>query len=107
MSYKLNETPVAGEAHIRCSQVVIDNRLGTAPTVTFHRERIIGLDGGEVIRQPMSPRTLSFDPNAAVPVLSPETGEASGQTITQGDLYALVYSVFVAAETAPADEGGV
>lgn len=104
MSYKLNQTPVAGESFIRCQQVVIDNRLGAAPTVTFHRERIVGIEGAEPIRQPMSPRPLPFDPAASVPVLNPETGEPTGATITQGELYALVYSVFVAAETVTIEE---
>jgi hypothetical protein len=103
MTYKLDQTPVVGEAYIRCPQVVIDNRLGHAPTVTFHRERIIGLDGGATITQPMSPRDVSYDAAAVVPVLNPMTGEPTGQTVTQGDLYALIYSVFVAAETAPAE----
>lgn len=104
MSYKLNQEPVAGESFIRCSQVIIDNRLGAAPTVTFHRERIVGLEGADPIRQPLSPLPLPFDPMASVPVLNPSTGEPTGATITQGEMYALVYSVFVAAETAPATE---
>lgn len=103
MSYKLDQKPVAGESYIRCPQVVIDNRLGHAPTIAFSRERIIGLADGVTVTQPMSPREVAFDPAAAVPVLDPETGEPTGKTVTQGDLYALIYSVFVAAETPPAD----
>jgi len=99
MSYKFQQKPVSGERYIRCSQVVIDNRLGTVPLVTFSREAVIGIEGGEVIHQPLSPRLLPFDPAAAVPILNPETGEATGATITQGSLYALVYSIFIAAET--------
>lgn len=103
MSYKLDQKPVAGESYIRCHQVVIDNRLGHAPTIAFHRERIIGLADDATVTQPMSPREVAFDPAAVVPVLNPETGEPTGQTVTQGDLYALIYSVFVFAETPPAD----
>ena len=103
MSYKLDQKPVAGESYIRCPQVVIDNRLGHAPTIAFSRERIIGLADGVTVTQPMSPREVAFDPAAVVPVLDPETGEPTGKTVTQGDLYALIYSVFVAAETPPAD----
>lgn len=103
MTYKLDHKPVAGESYIRCPQVVIDNRLGVAPSVTFHRESVLGIDGGAVMRQPMSPREMVFDPAAAVPILNPETGEATGQTITHGEIYALIYSAFVAAETPPAE----
>jgi len=100
MSYKLQQKPVSGQRYIRCSQVVIDNRLGAVPLVTFSREAVIGIEGGETVHQPLSPRLLPFDPTATVPVLNPETGEATGATITQGALYALVYSIFIAAETA-------
>jgi hypothetical protein len=103
MTYKLDQKPVAGEAYIRCSQVVIDNRLGHPPNVAFHREQVIGLADGAAFAQPISPRELAFDQAAAVPVLNPETGEATGQTVTQGDIYALIYSFFIAAETATTD----
>lgn len=102
MTYKLDQKPIAGESYIRCSQVVIDNRLGVAPSVTFHRESVLGIDGGAVMRQPMSPREMVFGPAAAVPILNPETGEPTGQTVTHGEIYALIYSAFVAAEAAPA-----
>lgn len=102
MTYKLDQKPVAGESYIRCPQVVIDNRLGHASTIQFHRERIIGLADGASVTQPMSPREVAFDPAAVVPVLNPKTSEPTGQTVTQGDLYALIYSAFIAAETAPA-----
>ena len=101
MSFKLNQQPVAGESYVRCPQVVIDNRLGRTPVVTFHREQVIGITGSTVQRYPLPPRPLPFDPAASVPVIHPETGEPTGATITQGELYALVFSVFIAAETAP------
>lgn len=101
MTYKLDQKPITGESYIRCPQVVIDNRLGAAPRVTFDRESVLGVEGGAVMRQPMSPRVMTFDPSVEVPVLNPETGEPTGQTITHGEIYALIYSAFVAAETAP------
>ena len=100
MSFKLNEQPVAGAKYIRCPQVVIDNRLGQTPSVAFHREEVTTATDGAVRITPMAPLIVPFDPTASVPVLNPETGEPTGATITQGELYALVYSVFVAAETA-------
>lgn len=99
MTYKLDQKPVAGESYIRCPQVVIDNRLGHTPTISFHRERIIGLADGATITQPMSPREVTFSPAALVAVFDPATGEPTGETVTQGTLYALIYSVFIAAET--------
>jgi hypothetical protein len=103
MSYKLDQKPIAGESYIRCPQVIIDNRLGATPSVTFHRESVIGIEGGSVMRQPMSPREIALDPASVVQILNPETGEATGQTVTHGEIYALIYSVFVAAETPPSE----
>lgn len=99
MSFKLNQKPLAGESYTRCPQVVIDNRIGKAPTVTFSREQVFGTADGSVMRQPLPPNVLAFNPQASVPVIDPETGEPTGATITQGELYALVFSVFVDAET--------
>lgn len=104
MSFKLHQEPVAGESYVRCPQVIIDNRLGKTPVVTFHREQVVGLDGGNVQRYPLAPRPLPFDPTASVDVIDPETGNPTGATITQGELYAMIFSIFVAAETAPAEE---
>lgn len=105
MSYRLNQTPVSGEAFMRCSQIIIDNHIGRAPVVTFHREQVVGLSDGEVIRRPMSPRAVSFDPSAIIPILDPDTGEPTGQNATHSEVYALIYSVFIAAETAEPEEG--
>lgn len=103
MSYKFDSKPVSGDSYVRCPQVIVDNRLDKTPLVTFHRERILGLDGGAIMREPMSPRIVPFDPAASVDVIDPETGDPTGQTITHGELYALIYSVFIAAEAATTD----
>lgn len=99
MAYKLDHTPVSGESYIRCSQVVIDNRLGVQPSVSFDRERVIGLGGGQVIRQPLSPVVLEFSSEGSVDVIDPETGEATGDTISHPQIYALIYSAFISAAT--------
>lgn len=99
MTFKLNQQPVAGESYTRSPQVVIDNRMGRTPTITFHREMVLGTAGGSVMCQPMAPNVLAFDPQASVPVINPETGEPTGDTVTHGEIYALLFSAFVAAET--------
>ncbi|WP_296763682.1 hypothetical protein [Sediminimonas sp.] len=103
MSYKLNQTPIAGESFTRCPQVIIDNQLGKTPRVTFHQETIIGTDGGQVMHMPASPLPLAFDPAAVIPIIDPETGADTGQTTTQGEIYALVYSAYLATANPPID----
>jgi len=102
MTFKLHQQPISGEAFTRCSQIVIDNRLGVAPTVTFHQERVIGLGDGTSTKAPMQPVVMAFDPTAAIPIIDPETGEDTGATMTQAEVYAAVYSAYLAAVAPPA-----
>lgn len=99
MSYKLDHTPVSSESYVRCAQVVVDNRLGFQPVATFHRERIIGLGAGQIVRQPLQPISLAFQEDAEVEIVDPETGHATGETVTHQEIYALIYSAFFSTAT--------
>lgn len=101
MGYKLNETPVSGESYRRCFQVVIDNPLIGNPAVTFAQETIIGTDGGSALHIPLPPLPLAFDPTAEIPVVNPETGQPTGTVVTQGEVYALIFSAYLAAANPP------
>lgn len=103
MSYKLDQTPISGESFTRCPQVIIDNRLGAMPVVTFHQERVVGTSDGQVMKMPMQPLPMTFDPAAVIPIIDPATGQDTGQTITQGEVYALVYSAYFATANPPTD----
>ena len=100
MSFKLNEQPVAGAKYIRCPQVVIDNRLGQTPSVAFHREEVTTATDGAVRITPMAPLIVPFDPTASVPILDPETGEPTGDSVTDLHIYQIIFSKFAHAETA-------
>jgi hypothetical protein len=102
MTYKLHAQPVAGESYVRCNQVIIENPAASPPTILFSRERVIGVDGGEVIRQPLQPVPLAFDPLGEIPLVDMETGEPTGQVIRQVEVYAAIFSAFLAAERPPA-----
>ena len=99
MTYKLNSRPIAGEAYARCNQVIIDNRFGHPPAITFGQETVIGTGAGDALHVPMAPIGLAFDPAAQIAVINPETGEPTGATVTQAEVYALVYSAYIAAAT--------
>ena len=98
MTYKLNRSPVVGESYTRCMQVIIDNRLGRAPEITFGQETVIGT-GTDALHVPMAPIGLAFDPAAQIAVIDPDTGEPTGAMVTQAEVYALVYSAYIAAAT--------
>lgn len=102
MVFKLNQQPVAGESFVRCRQVIIDNHLGKLPKLEFHQETVIVSEGGRVAHMPMPPLSTTFDPAAEIPVINPETGEATGEIVTQAHVYGLVYSAYLMAATPPA-----
>ena len=99
MSYKLHHKPLAGESYVRCHQIVIDNRLDRVPVIQYHQERVIADNAGTISKLPMGPTPQEFDPSAEVPIIDPETGEPTGEVLTQGQLMAYVYSAYIAAVT--------
>jgi hypothetical protein len=107
MSYKHNLQPMTGESFVRCNQIVVDNRLNKTLAITFSQETIVGGPDGAVLHIPMSPVPMAFDPAATIPIINPETGEDTGQTATQAEVYALIYSAYLATVTAPPDGGAV
>lgn len=107
MGYKLHHQPIAGGSYRRCHQIIIDNPLGRAPAITFGQETVIGTGGGEVLHVPMTPVLLAFEPASEIPVIDPQNGQPTGATITQAEVYAMVYSAWIAATegvAAPAPE---
>lgn len=101
MGYKLNNTLVSGESYRRCFQVVIDNPLTGNPALTFAQETVIGTEGGSVLHIPLPPLPLTFDPTAEIPVINQETGQPTGAVVTQGEVYALIFSAYLAAANPP------
>uniref|UniRef100_A4WS55 Uncharacterized protein n=1 Tax=Cereibacter sphaeroides (strain ATCC 17025 / ATH 2.4.3) TaxID=349102 RepID=A4WS55_CERS5 len=97
MGYKLHHQPIAGESYRRCHQIIIDNPLDRAPAITFGQETIIGTGAGEVLHVPMAPISLAFDPAVEIPIVDPQTGQPTGATISQAEVYALIYSAYIAA----------
>lgn len=93
-------TNVIGQVWQRCSQIVIDNPRHAVPTVRFEEERIVSLNSGDELRKPASGITQDFDPALAVPLRNPVTGELTGASITYADVYAILYSAYIAAATA-------
>lgn len=94
------ETTVTGQVWQRCSQIVIDNPRHATPTVRFEEERVVSLDTGDELRKPAAGITQDFDPALVVPLRNPVTGELTGASISYSDVYAILYSAYIAAATA-------
>lgn len=95
-----NESTVAGQTWQRAYQIVIENTRGSAPVIRFDEERVIALEDGTEVRKPLGNLAVSFDPTASIPLLNPLTGEPTGGTITHGEVYAILYSAYIASALA-------
>lgn len=67
----------------------------------FSQETIVGTDAGSVLRIPTQPLAMPFDPAASIAVINPETGEPTGDVVTQADVYAIIFSAYLAAANPP------
>jgi hypothetical protein len=60
----------------------------------FSEEKIIAIDGTNSSVDAggcMKP----FDPAASIPMRNPETGELTGETVLQAELYTILYSLYM------------
>lgn len=93
------ESTVTGHTWQRCKQVVIDNSLNQTPVIRFDEEQVIALDGGHIQRD-AGTVCAEYDPARVIPLLSPADGLPTGASITQGEVYAIIYSAYLDAATA-------
>lgn len=91
------ESTVTGTQWTRCNTVVINNPIGGVPTVQFLEEVVISTPGG-VMSFPSDGLRLfdAVNPSREIALLNPSTGEATGQVVTEGFLYAALFSRYIA-----------
>lgn len=94
-----NETPVSGNQWTRCHTVEIQNPYQGQKSIRFHEQNVIVMDNNETIYRSRSavPLQIGFDPTKTVQLLNTETGQPTGATFTHGDLYAMLFSAYLAA----------
>ena len=97
MSQKYRLATVSGEEYTRCYQVVIDNPLAAAPVATFFEQRVLDSGSGPAIAFPARQCALPYDPEMVIAIRYPETGMETGQTLTAGEDYGVVYLAYLQA----------
>jgi hypothetical protein len=93
-----NEQNVEGTTYLRCKQIVIGNNLNSKPWVSFAEEKVITLSPTEQIVQPHRDFGVSFSPEmigTTFNVIDPYTGLDTGATMTYGELFAILYSLYI------------
>ena len=90
------EATVTGQQsqHQRCYQITISNPFDNAPSVRFDEETLLTLPDESKINKQIGGITVPFDPMKIIPVRNPATWELTGQTITFGEVYAVLASAY-------------
>jgi hypothetical protein len=88
------EQNVVGTAYFRANAIHIQNDFGAAPVVTISEEKIVSVDG-EALSKPTYTFTEQFAPDEVVDIIDPTTGEATGATMTVGELHTLIHSYYI------------
>lgn len=89
------EQAVAGKQWTRCHTVVIDNTYNAVPSISFQEEQVTSA-GGEIFKKSTGSINLTFDPSRVINLIDPATGNPSGQTMTFGEMYTGLWSLYMA-----------
>lgn len=99
MSTNYNESSVSGTKWTRCHRMTFDNPLGGTPRVRFEEEEAFTVGAQTTSTPKLEMFVKPYDAAATIPLLNPETGIATGDTMTQAELYAVLYSLYIASAT--------
>lgn len=92
-----NETPVVGSTWTRCSNIYIANSYGVTPTITFGEQQLIAIENQPpLVVNTNTSCSTEFQASANIQILDPATGDPTGQTVTQQELYNILYSLYIA-----------
>jgi hypothetical protein len=88
-----NATTTTVERWQRCYRIVIENARSEVPRMDCLEEVVTVTDGHEV-REMVPGCAVVFDPAGVVPLRDPVTGDPTGETVTQAQMYAVLYSAY-------------
>lgn len=99
--YKQSE--IAGTRWTRCNRISILNPHSSqgAPSVVFDEEDAIAI-GSSIVTLPCSLAPIpfvNFNPSEVIDIYDPMTGEKTANTITMGEIYALMFSAYMTKAT--------
>jgi hypothetical protein len=90
------ESLVTGQQsqHQRCYQIVVNNPYDSVPNVRFDEELLLTLPDGTKLNRHVGGMTTQFDPSKSVAIRNPLTWELTGQSMTMGEIYAVLASAY-------------
>jgi len=88
------QSNVTGSKWRRSCHGEFDNGYGKVPWIRYDWEDRVQLADGTTIGTPAGSTLREFnDPAAVLALRDPQTGALTGQTITHGELYAILWSL--------------
>jgi len=88
------QSNVTGQKWRRSCHGEFDNAFGRTPWIRYDWEDRVALGDGTTIATPAGSTLREFnDPAAVLALRDPQTGALTGQTITHGELYAILWSL--------------
>lgn len=95
------ETTAMGKKYRRCNSIRINNPLApSTPSVYFDEEDVVLMEGIDPIKVSAGMFGCGFDPSAQIELLDTDTLEPLGPTISEGELYVILFSKYIAAAKA-------
>ena len=91
------ETSAEGTTYTRARTVVLNNNLNYKG-IEFVEEKVTSLENGEVIQRGAGSVNEVFNADTIdteFPLLNPETGEPVGSSIKYGEVYAIMFSLYM------------
>ena len=91
------ESSASGTSHVRAHTVVFNNNE-QYKSAEFHEEKVIVMEDGDVIRKRTGAINEAFTVENSVnefPVIDPISGQDTGTTASYGQVYALLYSLYL------------
>lgn len=104
MNYK--ESSLTGTSWVRCRTVTITNPLpapegaglieaaAAVPRAFFQEEKVIAIDGVNSVVD-AGACSQAFAPAELIPLRDPDTGALTGASVSQGELYVILYSLYM------------
>jgi len=93
------QSNISGQEYQRCYSVNISNPLDAVKQIGFAEEKIYVFDQTTINKQ-VAGCGLKYDPTATFPILDPVTGNPTGKTATQAQIYQMIYSLYIQTATA-------
>lgn len=94
MPVNFRETTVAGSQWSRCSEISIFNPYISPPHITIGEQTLLKLSDGQVLDVSRQNYDVAFVPASVIQLRDPETDTLLGTSITQGEVYAILYSLY-------------